>query len=223
MKIGMILVGMIGIVASSYGDERAADAERAKPLEVKSRYHKRGDELLAEIDANMGAARQYSAPKDEQLAEAVRAKVLDSPTHKYDRISVIVNRGHVSLWGEVASESERKELEDRVRQLAGVSSINNQLKVAMSALSSEAAVAKDRYLTRGDQELIRRIREKMESDPDVFAQRLHLGFDSYDGIVTVRGFVKDGALQQKVLDLVNQVQGVRGTNNHLQDGTDQGG
>ncbi len=222
-----VVVAAIGVMTSLYGSQQNGGVEQRKNdgknsasqeprPEVKNRYHKRGDELLAEIESNMSAARQYSAPKDEQLAESIRTKVLDSSSDKYDRIGVIVNRGHVSLWGEVPTQQDKEFIEGKVRQMGGVLSFNNQLTVAGHSGEGDKIEFKDRYNSRGDEEIIKRIRDKLSGEP-LWNQHLNLELDVYDGIVTVKGNVKGVELQRQVVDLINQVQGVRGVNNHLED------
>lgn len=222
-----VVVAALGVMTSLYGSQQNEGVEQRKNdgknsasqeprPEVKNRYHKRGDELLAEIESNMNAARQYSAPKDEQLAESIRTTVLDSPSNKYDRIGVIVNRGHVSLWGEVPTQQDKEFIEGKVRRMVGVLSFNNQLTVAGNSGEGDQSELKDHYNSRGDEEIIKRIRDKFSGEP-LWNQDLNLELDVYDGIVTVKGNVKGAELQRQVVNQINQVQGVRGVNNHLQD------
>lgn len=216
-----VFVAGIAMATSLYGGpeeqqvNRENSASQTRP-EVKNRYHKRGDELLAEIDANMSAARQFSAPKDEQLAESIRTKVLDTESNKYDRIGVVVNRGHVSLWGEVPTQQDKEYLEKQMAQIEGMRSFNNQLTVAAGAGGGNEAQLKDHYETRGDQEIIKRIRDKIQGDP-LSTLSLNIELNTYDGIVTVKGNVKGAEIQRQLIDLIKQVQGVRGVNNHLKD------
>ena len=216
-----VIVAGIAMATSLYGGpeeqqvNRENSASQTRP-EVKNRYHKRGDELLAEIDANMSAARQFSAPKDEQLAESIRTKVLDTESNKYDRIGVVVNRGHVSLWGEVPTQQDKEYLEKQMAQIEGMRSFNNQLTVAAGTGGGNEVRLKDHYETRGDQEIIKRIRDKIQGDP-LSTLSLNIELNTYDGIVTVKGNVKGTEIQRQLIDLIKQVQGVRGVNNHLKD------
>lgn len=66
---------------------------------------------------------------DRQLANKIKDSLSSSFSKKYDNVTVVVNKGTVTLTGTVASQDDQKDLVDIVRDVPGVENINNQVKV----------------------------------------------------------------------------------------------
>ena len=92
------------------------------------------DNTARNADSNSPAATpldQSESASDLQISAAIRKAVLDDKTLSINaqNIKIITSDGAVTLRGPVKSEQEKKTIEAKARQVAGVTQINNLLEV----------------------------------------------------------------------------------------------
>ncbi|MNT94939.1 periplasmic protein [compost metagenome] len=71
-------------------------------------------------------------PKDIQLTQKIRQKLMADKTISFSaqNIKIITQNGKVVLEGSVPSTKDKSRVEALAKQVAGRSSVNNQIKVA---------------------------------------------------------------------------------------------
>ena len=74
---------------------------------------------------------QSGAPQqnDQKLAAQIQDSIRKDASNKYNNVNVSVNNGYVTLRGTVANQKDKSALEQKVRGMPGVQSINNQITV----------------------------------------------------------------------------------------------
>ncbi len=136
---------------------------------------------------------------DADIARAVRQALEWDTRVPHDRIRSTVTNGDVTLEGSLEYWSQREDAEDAVRNLAGVSGVNNVLSVDAPRVASEdvhGAIA--RALERRAQ------REGQRIEVTVV-----------DGRVVLSGSVQSWAERTAILGSVGALTGVRGVEDRL--------
>lgn len=77
-----------------------------------------------------GYSQSANAPQgDQELTTKIRDSLHSIFSKKYDNVNVTVNSGIVTLTGAVASQDDKNALEEKVRGIPGVQSVNNQITI----------------------------------------------------------------------------------------------
>jgi hyperosmotically inducible protein len=77
-------------------------------------------------DATKTAGDQSENEADRKITQEVRKSIVDD-----DKLSTIItNDGQVTLRGPVKTEEEKKAIESKAKQVAGVKNVENQLEIA---------------------------------------------------------------------------------------------
>lgn len=132
-----ILVKLIGLTLALSSHVWAADqpASATKPALVQGAETSRADNTeMNERDksgATKTAQKQTNREEDRKLLAAVRRAVVDEKTLSTSahNAKIIALNGAITLRGPVNSESEKKRIEDLAKQVAGVTSVVNQLDI----------------------------------------------------------------------------------------------
>jgi osmotically-inducible protein OsmY len=74
--------------------------------------------------------------EDQQLTGRIRDSLRSMFSNKYNNVNVSMNNGTVTLTGTVASDSDKSDLEQKVRSFPGVRNVNNQVTVQNQAQGS---------------------------------------------------------------------------------------
>jgi BON domain-containing protein len=82
------------------------------------------DQAMQESDRNLNAQIREAFNRDSALREASHSVILTT------------NDGVVTLSGSVATEKEKKDLEDEIQLITGVSRVQNELQIAPSSSNS---------------------------------------------------------------------------------------
>lgn len=136
---------------------------------------------------------------DAEIARAVRRALEWDARVPDDRIRCTVSDGDVTLEGSVEYWSQREDAEDSVRNLAGVSSVNNALEVDPPGFTEEDV---RRAITDALQRRVRRQGEGIEIILE-------------GGRVTLAGVVETWAERAAVTRAVGALPGVRGVTDRL--------
>ena len=75
-----------------------------------------------------GAAQSNDQRLTADIQDSLRSRFSD----KYNNVQVTVNNGNITLRGTVASEDDKADLEEKVRDMDGVRSVNNQVTIQNS-------------------------------------------------------------------------------------------
>ena len=134
MQILAKLVGFTFVLSSSAW---AADqpASTTKPASVQGTATSRTDNTeMNERDksgATKTAQKQTNRDEDRRLLAAVRRAVVEEKTLSTaaHNVKIVVLNGAITLRGPVNNESEKKKVEELAKQVAGVTSVANQLDI----------------------------------------------------------------------------------------------
>jgi hyperosmotically inducible periplasmic protein len=156
--------------------------------------------LLASLIALLSvAAAQADSSADRKIAEAAKASynfrtVLDG------KVSVAVTDGVVTLTGQVPDTDMKQLAEDTVKDLPGVTQVDNEIVVKPAAEESDTWISTKIHwvlLTRSNVSL---------TDTTVKVQ---------DGVVTLTGNVDNSAQKDLTQAYVKQIKGVKSVDNEL--------
>ena len=83
-------------------------------------------------DAAKTAGDQSENEADRKITQEVRKSIVDDDklSTSAQNVKIITNDGQVILRGPVKSEQEKKEIESKAKQVAGVKNVENQLEIA---------------------------------------------------------------------------------------------
>lgn len=154
---------------------------------------------------------------DQELTKKIRDKIGSGWFSRgYEDVNFRVNNGVVTLQGSVQTESDKEKVEKEIRNLNGVRSLNSNLMVQeKSKNSKEREFPQDRASSKADDQLNKKIRDNISKGwlKDSYKD---IGLDTNDGVVTLDGSIKNADDQQKVINDVLKVEGVRSVKSNLQ-------
>ena len=83
-------------------------------------------------DATKTAGDQSENEADRKITQEVRKSIVDDDklSTSAQNVKIITNDGKVTLRGPVKSEEEKKAVESKAKQVAGVKNVENQLEIA---------------------------------------------------------------------------------------------
>ena len=83
-------------------------------------------------DATKTAGDQSENEADRKITQEVRKSIVadDKLSTSAQNVKIITNDGQVTLRGPVKTEQEKKEIESKAKQVAGVKNVENQLEIA---------------------------------------------------------------------------------------------
>lgn len=143
----------------------------------------------------------------------------------YQGVSFDVNNGNVTLRGTVDSQENRNKVEEAVRKIEGVRNVNNQITITRDnsntnaysesqLQSSEKKYPQDRAASPQDRQLNAKIRDKLGSG--WFSKGYEtLVIRTNNGVVVISGSVDKIDDAQKIIDQLNEIEGIRAVNNQL--------
>jgi osmotically-inducible protein OsmY len=142
-----------------------------------------------------------AAGQDTDVAKAVRSALQWEVLVPDEQIRTTVSRGVVTLEGNVDHQKQSDEAARAIRNLYGVTHVNNQISIALSSerLSQE--------------ELQRAIAETLAGHAEYTAR--HVSVAVSEGTVTLSGDVRSRAERQTIEDAVRATPGVRTLTNNL--------
>lgn len=164
---------------------------------------------------------QYRNEDDRQLHK----NIMNAIQGRYN-VQAFVDNGNVTLQGMVRSQDERRELEDKVRNMNGVRNLNSQLMIQgeqhdRSGMMRPTDRSRDNWSGR-DQTDMNRDANRTGADADV-AKKVRDELSSYDNVsvqinngeVTLRGTVDSQNDKDKIEKKLRSIRGVRNVNNQI--------
>lgn len=142
---------------------------------------------------------QPSGRFDSDIADDVRARLLDSPALNLRRLEIDVADGNVALRGTVASWSEKQEAELLASEVRGVRRVNNKLTIEYALHRPDEAIRKDVVAS---------------IERDVYLVGLPINATVHDGTVTLSGNVGN-AFQHERATIAAWVGNVKAVKNEL--------
>jgi len=112
------------------------DNDRAGQSGAKSSSSVAADNTAKNVrdrnDANKTAGDQSENEADRKITQEVRKSIVDDDklSTSAQNVKIITNDGKVTLRGPVKSEEEKKAVESKAKQVAGVKNVENQLEIA---------------------------------------------------------------------------------------------
>jgi osmotically-inducible protein OsmY len=172
---------------------------------------------------------QAGSEQDTKLTQDIRSAISSGLfTKGYDNIAVRVSNGFVTLNGRVSSIEDRNKIEEKIRGLSGVRSINNQIIVDttrngstprtsggfFSTLRQQDSSAQDYGATPSDRAVNTRIRDRLSGGWFTKGYELVI-LKTNNGNVVIEGSVLDANDIAKIVDEIKKVDGVRSVRNNL--------
>lgn len=152
---------------------------------------------------------------DQELAKKIQDKISSGWFSKRngDVVAKVLN-GNVTLTGQVKTEEYKAKIEEEVKGISGVVSINNQITVAEKNGMDKNQSSKDRSSTSADAELNKKIRDKMSTSPFGNSYK-DVSLNTTNGVVTLEGTIDTLSNQQKLLNEIQKISGVKSVKSSL--------
>ena len=154
---------------------------------------------------------------DQELLPKVQDKIGSGIfTRGYENVKVQVMSGVVTLTGFVKSQDEKDKLEKEVRDMDGVKSLNSQVTIQNNNVSdkSDDKFAKDLFATPADEQLNKKIRDNV-SRGWLWDSYQDVRLNTTNGAVSIEGTVDSLNDQQKLIDEIQKVEGVKSVKSNL--------
>ena len=136
---------------------------------------------------------------DAEIAQAVRNALEGDAWVNEQRITSTVSNGFVTLDGEVRLLRERDDVERTVRRLAGVTGVDNKIRVKPVSIKAE-------YVRAAIEEALERRAER---------EAQHIKVEVHDSEVKLSGRVRSWAEKRAILGIVSHAPGVRAVDENL--------
>lgn len=166
-------------------------------------------------DRNLDAS---MTTKDLELTKRIRDKISSSMfTKGYDHVNVRVNNGVVTLIGFVKTQDEKEKLDKEVRNIEGVQNLTSEVLVQDSNIEKDKSsdkFAHDTFSTPADEQLNKKIRDNV-SRGWLWDSYKEVRLNTNSGVVTLEGVVENASDQQKLMNEVQKIEGVKSVINHL--------
>jgi len=197
-------------------------------------YNRSSDNQYARPQGND----QYATEEDRQLGQKIRDALRGGWfSQGYDGIILIIRDRNVTLRGSIENPSDKQKLEDKVRNVQGVRSVNSQLALKSRETSdaysgsptynsnysnensyntrdAQDGSANDQFLTDEDRRLGKKIRDDLKGG--WFSRGYeNVSFNIKNGNVILMGFVESASDRTKVEDKIRNISGVKSVMNQL--------
>lgn len=175
---------------------------------------------MTETDRNLNNRIRTGLKADSSLSDASQT------------VSFSSDNGTVTLNGTVATEKEKKDLESRLRGMAGVNRVENNLQIAPrtssstsssnspltspSALRTSGGMANGQALTESDRNLNTQIWSAFKTDPSLRDVTSGVSIRTDDGVVALNGSVATEQEKAELESRIERMTGVKEVENNLQ-------
>jgi hyperosmotically inducible periplasmic protein len=146
------------------------------------------------------------AVDDSTITAKVKAELVQDHETKARDIGVQTYRGVVQLSGFVGSDAERQEAEKDASQVAGVRSVQNELKVNDQGTTVGTTI--------DDSAITAKVEAALVGNPTTKAREIKV--TTSHGVVELSGFVDSNEEKDTAAQLASAVHGVKGVDNELQ-------
>jgi len=154
---------------------------------------------------------------DQELAKAIKDKIGTGWFSKgYEQVQVKVNNGAVILTGSVKTFDEKNKVEKEIRNIEGVASLDSQLNVqeSISKENQQRQFSQDTYGSNADDQLNKKIRD-LTSRGWLWNSYKDVSLNTNNGVVTLEGVVSSISDQQKLMNEIQKVDGVKSVSSNL--------
>lgn len=187
VKVNGGVVALSG-VAPSYAQKYRADTTAKRVAGVTG--------VANDIEVRLQSG---DAVGDPQLARAIVAVLQANLPMSWQDIKPLVHDGHVALEGSTQWHYQREKAEEAVRELRGVVSVRNSIRLQPIAVAAT--------------EIKRKIEDAFRRSADVDAQRVTV--EAHGGEVTLRGEVRSWVERDQALRTAWSAPGVQQVRNEL--------
>ncbi|AHG21090.1 periplasmic protein [Chania multitudinisentens RB-25] len=158
----------------------------------------------AKIDSSMKKVDNYM--DDSAITAKVKGVLVDDKTIKSTDISVVTEKGVVTLSGFVGSQAQAKHAVAVTSQVEGVKSVSDKLHVKDEATQSVTAYAGDAVTTS-------ELKAKLLADDIVPSRDVKVA--TTDGVVQLSGTVQTQAQSERAESIAKTLNGVKSVKNDL--------
>ncbi|MFZ1874917.1 MAG: molecular chaperone OsmY [Chania sp.] len=162
------------------------------------------DSTGAKIDSSMKKVDSYMG--DSATTAKVKSALVEDKAIKSTDISVVTEKGVVTLSGFVSSQVQAERAVAAAGKVEGVKSVSDKLHVKDEATQSVKAYA-------GDAATTSELKAKLLAD-DIVPSR-HVKVETTDGVVQLSGTVKTQAQSERAESIAKAIDGVRSVKNDL--------
>lgn len=146
------------------------------------------------------------AVDDSEITAKVKAALIKDPETKARDIGVNTEQGVVQLSGFVGSDAERQEAQKDASQVAGVRSVQNELKINEQPTTVGSTI--------DDTAITAKVKAALVGNPNTKAREIKV--TTSHGVVELSGFVASNEEKDTAAQVASGVQGVKGVDNELQ-------
>lgn len=154
----------------------------------------------------------------------------------YDLVTFTIDQGKVILQGSVETSEDKIRLEKAIRTIGGVKSVDNQLIVRNRQTSQHEKInhnlyaytinknkpiihtsnpfSQDNALTISDKQLNKNIRSQLKSQ-GFWEKYTDVRLNTNSGVVTLEGIIPSSSDQQKLVNAMQKVRGVKSIESNL--------
>ncbi|WP_337262488.1 MULTISPECIES: molecular chaperone OsmY [unclassified Serratia (in: enterobacteria)] len=162
------------------------------------------DSTGAKIDSSMKKVDSYM--DDSATTAKVKSALVEDKAIKSTDISVVTEKGVVTLSGFVSSQAQAERAVAAAGKVAGVKSVSDKLHVKDEATQSVKAYV-------GDTATTSELKAKLLAD-DIVPSR-HVKVETTDGVVQLSGTVKTQAQSERAESIAKAIDGVKSVKNDL--------
>jgi hyperosmotically inducible periplasmic protein len=130
MKLFVMLLFSAFVVVGCSKEGDRGDKTASKPSAVEP--DNTGKNVRDRNESAKTAGDQSENEADRKITQEVRKSIVadDKLSTSAQNVKIITSDGKVTLRGPVKSEQEKKEIESKAKQVAGVKNVENQLEIA---------------------------------------------------------------------------------------------
>ncbi|MBW7981551.1 molecular chaperone OsmY [Enterobacillus tribolii] len=188
-----IVLGSVLVSTSVFAEESLMD--KAKNV---------ANDAGAKIDSSMKKVDGYMS--DSAITARVKSALVDAKAIQSNDISVVTEKGAVTLNGFVSSQEQAEQAVTLTKGVDGVKSVNDKLHVKDGTKQSVGGYVDDSKIT-GE------VKTKLLAD-DIVPSR-HVKVETSNGIVQLSGTVENQAQSERAQSIAGAVKGVKSVKNDL--------
>jgi osmotically-inducible protein OsmY len=148
---------------------------------------------------------------DQELAKKIHDKIGPGWFSKgYDEVTVQINNGVVTLEGLVKTWEDKEKVEKEVRSIDGVKNLTSRITVQQpnTKENQQRQFAQDSYASSADDQLNKKIRDNV-SRGWLWNNYKEVSLNTSNGVVTLEGVVNNVSDQQKLMNEIQKIEGVK--------------
>lgn len=166
------------------------------------------------VSANTPPSQTQTMRSDQEINKEIHDKLKGGWFSKgYPGVSATIQNGNVTLTGSIATSKDKEKLSKEIAEIHGVQSLNNQVRVEAPSTENKE-FPHDTFKTPQDEQLNRVIREKT-SEGWIWDSYKDIAISTDNGVVTLNGSIKNSEDQQKLINEIQKINGVKSVRSNL--------